>query len=582
MHDSPAPAALRRTEWSSVTLPAALDQVGPAVNDLFDWLQARGVTEGEALEGVKLAASEGLTNAIRHGGPHTGPDACVRLAWAWRDGELELEISEPGTFSPNADWGNLPDDPLAEGGRGGFLISQLMDAVEHRNSGGRHALRLRKKLPHTSPAFAAQVLAENEATLNAMTEELGNAYETIAALFQFAESLATEPGLHALAEKSFARLRPLTGADAAWVRLAEADGTLAPLAGKSPRLPADSTTCEAEVARAGVERTLQSRVSLPPGDPLHSTEGCAFVCPFSFEGRLRGVLTVVRDRDSAGFFTAGQTGLVRTLADFLGIACANADLQEQRQQRLRAARELEIAAQIQRSLLPQSIATHPAWATQGVCSQAAEVGGDFFDVFDLPDGSRLVMIADVMGKGVPAALMATTLRTALRAHAVAVPDPAALLTQVNRQLCPDLQRLEMFITAQVVRLDPQGGGITYASAAHCPILVLDATGRAAWLEANGLPLGVEENERYEGGRTTASPLDRVLLMTDGALEQEDAGGNEIGADGFAALAAEAWRGSPDAAVTLVLRALRQQAGGHAAGDDCTLVAIARTTGGFLP
>jgi anti-sigma regulatory factor (Ser/Thr protein kinase) len=151
MHDPSTPAAVSRSEWTRVTVPAGVAHVGPAVNRLRDWLRAHGSRDGEALEGVMLAVSEALTNAIRHGGS-SGAEACVHLAWIWRDCDLELEVSEPGMFIPPPTWSNLPDDPLAESGRGGFLITRLMDTIEHRNADGRHALRMHKRLERASDA----------------------------------------------------------------------------------------------------------------------------------------------------------------------------------------------------------------------------------------------------------------------------------------------------------------------------------------------------------------------------------------------------------------------------------------------
>lgn len=566
MSDTPSPAPPAPVEWACVSMERDLARVGPAVDGLRAWLRSRGAPEGEELDNIALATTEALTNAIRHGGQEE-PGFQVRLAWCWRAPELEIEISEPGNFTPAADWAALPDDPLAEGGRGGFLITELMDAVEHRNAGGRHALRLRRRLETRSGAdFAA-----TEAALDAMTEDLGNAYETISALFGLAEDLATASELRFMAEKSLARLRPLLDADAAWVRLATDDGVLRRLAadGDAPGpadLRGDCDGTEAEVARTGIEHTLPDRSQVNPGDPLRAPGGCAFVCPFSFEGRLRGVLTVVRKNGAGGFFTAGQTGLARTLADFLGIACANADLQTQRRSREQARRELEIASQIQRALLPQAIAPHPCWTISGVCAQAAEVGGDFFDVIDRPDGDRLLVIADVMGKGVPAALMAATLRTAIRTLAPHLSGPGELLTRVNSQLCQDLDSIEMFITAQVLWLGSEDMPARLASAGHCAPLLLDADGRAHWWSSSGgLPLGILADEIYEESHHPVSASDSVWLMTDGAIELEDETGAQLGEAGFARLARAA--GSPD---TLLL-ALKK----YSARDDCTLLRLTR-------
>ncbi len=564
----------RFRQWAELVVDARLDAVGPAAEGLVAWLRAHGVSEGPELDGVGLAVSEALSNAIRHGGPAT----MVRLGWCWDGADLEVEVSEPGQFCPPSDWAELPGDDLAEGGRGGFLITQLMDAVEHRNRDGRHRLLLRKRLQGAATKAAdAPAPDELDAIMGAMTEELGNAYETIAALVQMSEALATATDVEDFAGRTVARLAHLTGADVVQARLFSADGGgLARVAGGlgvvGPEvLPLNGAGCEAASARDGQERTLAARAELAADDPLAAPTGCAFVCPFSFEDRRRGVLVVARDRSE--FFTAGQLGLVRTLADFLGIACANADLIAQRQARQRELRELEIAATIQRGLLPERIAPHRAWAVHGECVQASEVGGDFFDVIDLPTGGRLVVIADVMGKGVPAALMAATLRTAVRAHAVSALDPAALLTKVNRQLGPDLQRLEMFMTAQVLHLDAAGGMVSYASAGHCPIFVLNAAGAVEWWDTNGLPLGVDDAEVYEGALVRVQGGRRLLLMTDGAVENEDAQGRQLPPGELAAIIRGAWTDGAGRVCARVLEALRARSVGGLSRDDCTLVAI---------
>ena len=131
--------------WVCLLLTRDLADAGPAAESLRDWLRARGVGGDGAREEVMLATMEALTNAIRHGGGGA-PEFPVRLAWRWRDDQVEIEVSEPGRFEPPVAWSELPADPLSEGGRGGFLITRLMDAVEHHNAGGRHTLRMRRRL----------------------------------------------------------------------------------------------------------------------------------------------------------------------------------------------------------------------------------------------------------------------------------------------------------------------------------------------------------------------------------------------------------------------------------------------------
>jgi serine phosphatase RsbU (regulator of sigma subunit) len=202
----------------------------------------------------------------------------------------------------------------------------------------------------------------------------------------------------------------------------------------------------------------------------------------------------------------------------------------------------------------------------------AVVGGYFFDVTARAAGSRLIVIADVMGKGVPAALMAATLRTALRALATNSEGPGELLTRVNHQLCADLGSIDMFITAQIVWLETGGAAVRFANAGHCSPLLFAPEPAAPvkwWDDVGGLPIGVSSRERYEEARHQVREGARAWLMTDGALETENARGEQLGTDGFALLARDA--GDPAA----LLSALEARASEHAASDDCTLIHFKR-------
>lgn len=180
----------RFRQWADLAVDSRLEAVGPAADGLVGWLRGHGVPDGPELDGVGLAVSEALSNAIRHGGANDCSG--IRLGWCWDGENLEVEVSEPGEFCPPSDWAELPGDELAEGGRGGFLITQLMDVVEHRNREGRHRLLLRKRLSGAETVIEeSREAVDLDAMVWAMTEELGNAYETISALVQMSESLAT-------------------------------------------------------------------------------------------------------------------------------------------------------------------------------------------------------------------------------------------------------------------------------------------------------------------------------------------------------------------------------------------------------
>ncbi len=133
------------------------------------------------------------------------------------------------------------------------------------------------------------------------------------------------------------------------------------------------------------------------------------------------------------------------------------ELQQRRDSEQRALRELEIAAEIQTALLPQDFRLNEHLDTFGTCQPALKAGGDYFDLISLPNGAAFVVIADVMGKGVSAALLANMLRTNIRAQLDLAEDPGRLLTVVNRVMAPDLVKLDMFITAACAWISPDGG-----------------------------------------------------------------------------------------------------------------------------
>ena len=151
-------------------------------------------------------------------------------------------------------------------------------------------------------------------------------------------------------------------------------------------------------------------------------------------------------------FTAAQVNLLHTFVDFLAIQIVNARLLDERTVARVTRRELQIAADIQRSLLPSKIPACPPFEVSAACQSALQVGGDFFDIIPAGDGALLLVIADVMGKGVPAALFAAVLRTTIRSMPQLFDQPGELLATANRTLYPDLSRVDMFVTAKIAYL----------------------------------------------------------------------------------------------------------------------------------
>jgi len=261
--------------------------------------------------------------------------------------------------------------------------------------------------------------------------------------------------------------------------------------------------------------------------------------------------------------------------DFLAIQIVNARLLEERTAAKVTRRELEIAADIQRSLLPAQLPACPPFTLAAACQSALQIGGDFYDVIPAGNHAALLVIADVMGKGVPAALFAAVLRSTIRSMRHLFTQPGELLSAVNKTLFPDLSRVDMFITAKLVYLDPQRGGMISASAGHCP-LIFCGTGQEKITPVQpGFPLGIEPGTVYRQTVTALPPGGAALLHTDGLNEARNAAGQQFGESQLRQHFTEAVAQTRDAdsAKEFLLRRLADFRGQAPLADDQTLILI---------
>lgn len=192
------------------------------------------------------------------------------------------------------------------------------------------------------------------------------------------------------------------------------------------------------------------------------------------------------------------------------------------------AHELEIARKIQHSLLPKTFPSLPGYGLSGFCLSARQVGGDFYDVLPLSSEVVLLVVADVMGKGVPAALFAATLRTLLRTTVQWIRRPAKLLRRINRLMYDDLSGVDMFITAQLALVDTRVGRLVVANAGHCPLLLADGAGQIETIAPEGMPLGIVPEVNFEEEVVPLEPASCALLYTDGLTEARNPGGDLFG------------------------------------------------------
>jgi PAS domain S-box-containing protein len=194
---------------------------------------------------------------------------------------------------------------------------------------------------------------------------------------------------------------------------------------------------------------------------------------------------------------------------------AMAKQQEVTQERERIEQELRVARMIQHTLLPKSLPELEGHQLEVYYQPAREVGGDFYDFLRLPDGRLGLIVGDVSGKGVPAAIVMAITRTMLRS-AYHLGSPGKILQQVNDDLFPDIPP-NVFVTCLAALLDSTTGRLQYANAGHDPPYVRHASG-VSRLRATGMPLGLMPDMTYEEKEITLQPGESLLLYSDGLVE----------------------------------------------------------------
>ncbi|MHB8054817.1 MAG: SpoIIE family protein phosphatase [Candidatus Aminicenantales bacterium] len=306
---------------------------------------------------------------------------------------------------------------------------------------------------------------------------------------------------------------------------------------------------------------------------LHS----AMCVPLETDKETLGVICAERV-SSREPFTDEDLRLLTLMANLAAVKIENASLVEDGLARDRMERELRLAAEIQRGLLPKDCPTCGNFEIAARSSPSLHVGGDYYDFIELPDGRLGTTIADVAGKGVSASLLMASLRAALQSEARPGVGPAALARKLNDFIFRS-SASNVFITFFYGELDPANGDFRYVNAGHNPPLLLGATGAPRPLEGTGMALGMLAEREFGEGRITIAAGDVLILYTDGISESRNAAEEEFGADRIIAAIRGAIDKSAGEILAAVFGALREFTGGQDPEDDRTLVVIKRP---FLP
>jgi sigma-B regulation protein RsbU (phosphoserine phosphatase) len=279
-------------------------------------------------------------------------------------------------------------------------------------------------------------------------------------------------------------------------------------------------------------------------------------------------------------FNSADLSLLTVMANVAAIRIDHARLAEVEQQERMIAKELQQAGDIQRRLLPTVIPEEPTLEIAAFHVPCRTVGGDYYDFFRRSDGSLVLIVADVAGKGMPAALIMSSLQSKVHVLFEDFQDMAATVTRLNRLMkenCPD----NRFITFFASLYDPNTGLLTYSNAGHNPPLVVRRSGEVVKLKDGGMLLGLLAKTSYSAHTVQLEDGDVLALFTDGVSEAEKPGvDDEFGEKRIIDLMVQL-RDQPSAAILDAIKAAVVEFSGTnvSAADDFTLLIAKRHPAG---
>ncbi len=358
------------------------------------------------------------------------------------------------------------------------------------------------------------------------------------------------------------------------VKAAEERGTV----GNSGRLRASMTiirqAMESGQAILSADALEDSRFNM--SDSLSGLEIRSMICAplMSQEGHALGVIQL-DTKNLRQQFSADDLDLLVSIASQASLAVENAGLHEELLRQRDIERELEFATQVQLGFLPNQRPRLPGYEFHDYYEAAMRVGGDYFDYITLPDGRVAVALADVAGKGIPAALLMARLYSSARLHLFTQPNAGAALTELNSEIHSSGLGFR-FITFVVVIIDPAKHVLTIANAGHLPPLLRrpDGSVEAIGRKQSGMPLGVTSRQEYGELELSLEPGMSLTLYTDGVTEAMNADNDIYGRPRLEAFLVHAPKRSEELVKALVAD-VEEFCGDRSQRDDMCLVCLRR-------
>ncbi len=271
-------------------------------------------------------------------------------------------------------------------------------------------------------------------------------------------------------------------------------------------------------------------------------------------------------------FAEEHLDILTTLASVASIRVENASLMDERINRERMERELELATEIQQRFQPSGPPMVDGYEFQGISFSCYEIGGDYYDFIPRHDGKMLVALGDVSGKGTSASLLMSSLHAAMHAQVAAKTSLEEMIVSINVYLSENTPA-NRFITLFVAELDTTNGGLKFINAGHNPPLIGRADGTIEQLPSGGLPLGIMPFAQYEVAQAQLNSGDVLVIYSDGVSEANNLNEDEFGMERLEKVIRENVKASASGVRDKVESALSSFTGTAAPNDDITLVIV---------
>jgi phosphoserine phosphatase RsbU/P len=271
-------------------------------------------------------------------------------------------------------------------------------------------------------------------------------------------------------------------------------------------------------------------------------------------------------------FSSEHLDILTTLASVASIRVENASLLEERINRERMERELELATEIQQRFQPSGPPVIEGYEFQGISFSCYEIGGDYYDFIPRHDGTMLVALGDVSGKGTAAALLMSSLHAAIHGQVAAQTPLDRTVTSINEYLAENTPA-NRFVTLFIGELEPETGYLKFINAGHNPPIIGRADGTIEQLSSGGLPLGIMPFAEYEIGHAQIDPGDVLVVYSDGVTEANNINEDEFGIERLQNVIKTHVSQSASRIRDRVEAALSDFTGTAAPNDDITLVIV---------